>query len=662
MSFSKAKIIRFNDVTVKGASSSTSNSTKDKLSEKPKKASSCTGNLSPGTSEHGSVKSAPGNFKTPTLPKKSKTATPATKPKPKDLFKTDLEALKEKTEECEQKTKYIHQLTEELEQCKKDLENVNLEKEQIQRENQNELQSLEFEMLQTMTKLQKQEEDAAIRIKQIENKLDSEVQQVKKANEYHMGQLVLDYEIKIKDLKESSERRKKSEFEELENEWKKRLQKKEEEHEAILKECQAISEYSIISCELEKKEVQMHLDETKAIYQELKLKYETLNSKQENAEKSLTDKEEGLSRKVKELSEIIDKQEEEVQKLKVEIKAYQITINNSQITIDVLKKRLIDSDRDVEQMKQELARCEGKLIDYEGKCIQLDNELSEAKKQNEDLELQYESSIKINENSIKLMKEQLINKVDWYENQVKIFSNKATEEQDVKQQILQQLNCNIEIIKQINLEVDKTEEYYALKIKDLMEVIDSYERKEQIWSEKLDAVNLEKKNLTIALNAKESRNLLLEDKLQELKNDYGELSEKCVYYKAKAEEFESMAKESSQTRKMYIDISGKYDSLLQDFEQLEMENRDRNADLLGMNKKLQRLLNVEQEFERVKKEKEMLESEKAFYKTKLDEQKLKKYKIASKDKENIGSPNRSLIESPNRGSPFRASPFRERNN
>jgi len=431
MSFSKAKIVRFNDINV-GTPVST-NPIKERTSDKTKKTKTgckenvspalsesdsikdgkgknfdkentkknCKENPSPATSENGSVKSVTGAFKTPILPKKTKTVSSATKIKPKELsrelFSNDLEALNEKNEECEKKTKYILKLTEELDTCKKDLINVKAENEQIQREHQNEMQELEFEMLKTMTQLQKQEEEAAIQMKVIEEKLQNEIIKLKKAHEYQIGQVILDYEIKLKDWKEGSENELQNRLEELEKTWKQKLKDTEAESDAIIKECQAIGEYNIIQCELEKKEVQKSLDEAILNYKNLLKKYDQLLSNQEQVDKNCANTEQKLKNQIKKLHEKIKEKEREVKSLNADIKAYQITLSNSQMTIEVLKKRLIDSDKDVEQLKHEMSRCDEKLLEYENKYFQLNEQLKEAKDYNEELELQYEASIKLNE-------------------------------------------------------------------------------------------------------------------------------------------------------------------------------------------------------------------------------------------------------------------------
>lgn len=645
MSFSKAKIIRFNDTVASTPSTTNYNLSKDKAPDKPKKANAnSVGPSSPATSENGSVKSVPGSFKTPTLPKKTKTATPATKIKPKDLFTNDLVALNKKTEECEQKTEYIHKLTAELDGYKKELENLKSENDQLQREHQNEIQELEFEMLKTMTQLQKQEEESAIKLKEIEEKLENEIEKLQKTHKYEFGQIVLEYEIKLKEHKEDTEGALKRKIEELEDVWRQKLEDQEKQSDAILKECQAISEYNIIQCELEKNNIQKSLDELRVAYKSLQKKYDKLVANQEESSKTLAIAEKKLEQKIIALNEHIQEKEEEIKKLNIDIKAYQITLNNSQVTIEVLKKRLFDSDKDVEQLKQEITRCEEKLIDYESRYFQLSTELKEAKDINEELELQNEAAIKCNETSINQLKEELLGRVDEYEKLVKQYKN--NEERHLQEEIKEQSK----LIEQINLQ-----------LKSLEQNVDNYVVKETIWNEKIEKLKEKHTNNQNLLEEKETRVKELEESLNELSEKNLSLNDRYMFYKTKSEELEAETKESSQTVRKYIDVSGKYDALLQDFDMLKLENKTYQNRISGLSEKLESLLKIEEEFEKLKKEKERLESENLSYKNKFDEQKLKKYKFAAKDKENLGSPNRSVVESPNRGSPFRGSPFRERN-
>lgn len=191
------------------------------------------------------------------------------------------------------------------------------------------------------------------------------------------------------------------------------------------------------------------------------------------------------------------------------------------------------------------------------------------------------------------------------------------EERELKGDIMEQLANNIEIIKQINLEVEKTEEYYSVKTKDLEEVIDCYKEKEQSWLNKIDELNEENENTKATLKNKDDKIKELEERLQEIEEKTEDMNAKYIFYKTKSEEFEFEAKESSQTRKKYIDASGKYDSLLQDFEGLEMENIEYKNQIAKMSNKLERLLDIEEQFEKLKKEKDILESENLSYKNKV---------------------------------------------
>ncbi|XP_050315134.1 uncharacterized protein LOC126749484 isoform X2 [Anthonomus grandis grandis] len=491
------------------------------------------------------------------------------------------------------------------------------------------MQNLECEMLELMSKLQKLSEESIIKEKEAEEILRKEVEGLKKSHEYKVGQVVLDYEIKLKDLKEANEGDVKEKLEKLEQHWKEKLENKEAESAAILKECQEISEYSIIQCELEKKEIQKLLDKEKMSGEALKIKYDKLLESKQELEASWETKEQELNSKIDKLTGIIKEKDEVLAKLQVEVKAYQVTISSSQVTIEVLKRRLIDSDRDVEQLKLELSKCETKLLDYESKHFHLTEQLKESQQCIEDLELQYNSSCVLNQGSINKIKEKFTDQVDHLKEQVRDYSKKIDAEACLKNDIMQQLNDNIETMKKINSELQKAEET-------------------------LDILSEENDLLKEEVEAKEKIIGELKQTITEREEVNKELNDKFLFYKDVLEEYEQEASESSQTRKKYIEISGKYDSLLQDFETVEMENRRYKSEMESLTKKLEHLLTVQDQFEKVKKDKDILESENLFYKTKLEEQKLKKhYKLAAKDKENIGSPNRSVVESPNRGSPFR---------
>lgn len=194
------------------------------------------------------------------------------------------------------------------------------------------------------------------------------------------------------------------------------------------------------------------------------------------------------------------------------------------------------------------------------------------------------------------------------------------EEQELKQQIMDQLNSNIEVIKHINLEVEKTEEYYAVKTKTLEEVIDCYKAQEKSWTSQMKELEVKNSGITKSLSDKDAEIIKMKERLNELEEINDDLKDKCTYYKSKAEEFEVESKESSQTRKKYIEISGKYDALLQEFEHLEMENLVNKSKLAEAVKKVDYLLKIQEEFEKLQKEKEVLENENMFYKNKVSTQ------------------------------------------
>lgn len=250
----------------------------------------------------------------------------------------------------------------------------------------------------------------------------------------------------------------------LENEWKNKLIVQQRQSDDILKECQAISEYNIIQCEVEKNNITKELKENAEELKRLKLNYgETLENFNQlkntykELKKELNLKKEQLDVIKKELqNEILDYKKQLNQALKEKV-AYEYTIKNSQVTIDVLKRRLIHSDKDVEQLKEELAECEKRLLQYEQKNLQLTSDLIQAKLFNEELEMQFESSIKLNCTDIDNMSEHLLKEVNDYKREVIKYKNQIKGEQNLKKEIIQQLHDAYDMINKLNIEFEQAE-------------------------------------------------------------------------------------------------------------------------------------------------------------------------------------------------------------
>ncbi|EFA02168.1 hyaluronan mediated motility receptor [Tribolium castaneum] len=266
---------------------------------------------------------------------------------------------------------------------------------------------------------------------------------------------------------------------EVEDGWKQKLEEKQREHEAILKECQAISEYTIIQSEVEKNQVKKLLEEKEQSHQALVKKFELL--------------------------------EEEVGFMKSEKHKYQLSISTFKDTIEVLKKRLFNSDRDVEQLKEELEKCEEKILTYEKKIAELSSQLLETQTANEELEMQYESTSKLMQNQVQTIEKNLLSKVEVLQNEAK------------------------------QLKKDK-----------------------QLLNEVLSQHHDQQKLLNEAQKAIEKSHSLIYD----LENRQSELEDRVRSYKLKLDE---ETEEAAEIRKKYIEKSGKYDELAHQFEQLLQE-------------------------------------------------------------------------------------------
>lgn len=299
----------------------------------------------------------------------------------------------------------------------------------------------------------------------------------------------------FKELNVLTEMQMKEKVHEVENIWKVKLEAQELESEAILKECQAISEYNIIQSEIEK-------NSFKNKFEEIKKSFEPL--------------------------------EERNKLLETEKRAYQLSITTFRETIEVLKNRLFDSDHDVVQLKEELEKCEEKIIYYEQKCSDLMNQLSETQISKEELEMQYESTSKIMQDEVKDVKRDLLEKVKALTDKSKQISN----DRDLLIEIREQYREQQILVKEAQKTISEAE----------------------VW-----------------FNIMESKQLDLETRL------------------------EKEIEDSAEIRKKYIDKSGKYDELAQQFEQLLQELDDSKSRL----QKLDNLLvSTQAEMEKHKQDKE----------------------------------------------------------
>ncbi|XP_068906364.1 hyaluronan mediated motility receptor-like isoform X2 [Tenebrio molitor] len=414
-----------------------------------------------------------------------------------------------------------------IEECKGELERERREarekKEKMRRDHFEEVELLITQHEQEGATIEKKLEESEERVKLLEETLKdanlrSELQIKEKTEEMQLldkrhreekdevGKKLEESEAKIRLLEENfkdvnvlTELQMKEKIQEIEVGWKLELMKKEKEHEAILKECQEISEYNIIQSELEKNEIKALLSEKEQSYEAVEIKREQL--------------------------------EEEVNNLKNEKHAYELSISTFRDTIEVLKRRLINSDRDVEQLKEELEKSEAKILQFEKKCIELSDQLQEAQNGKEELEMQYESTSKIMQSQVSAVEKNLLEKVDALSSE----SRKMLKDKELLDEVLQQ-----------------------------------YKDQQSTVAEAQEAIKLS--------------NSLIDS--MELKQS--ELEAELKVCMAKLEE---EIEEGAEVRKKYIEKSGKYDELAQQFEQL-LQELDRAK---GRTQELEKLIGPYQE-------------------------------------------------------------------
>lgn len=481
-----------------------------------------------------------------------------------------------------------------------------------------EVQEIEYEMLKTVTELQKltdkEKRECAAKIKQIETEKQQEIDQL--VQKYEEEQQILQTQSKnrIKQMEEDfkeanilADIQMKQRIEDVEICYKIKLEAQAKESEQILKECQAISEYNIIQCEVEKNHIKAELTEKSKECELLIAEKENLGKQYEELQKQFAEIQEKFEAMVKELSDTQKKLQEEMKKTEEQSlfdeRAYEITIKQLHGTIEALKKRLLSSDGDVEQLKSELDCCEKSKLAVEDKCNKLQEELQQVQNLNEELEMQNESSLKLTEEKIQSIETALLQKVDDYRAAAEMTMRESEEKlrdrdeklRDAMEQLHEQQKITNEchnLIKTTKLELERLEAInteYQFKNNRLENTLKHVEDEvavlrisEKATKEKL--LQAEKiKEIKIAENEKLKQELKCLQVVQEENETYKKQlaqhqkkSEEDLklkdFYKNKLNEYEAEIEECSCLRKKYIEQSGKFDELLHRYELLEMKN------------------------------------------------------------------------------------------
>nr|CAI5842017.1 unnamed protein product [Callosobruchus analis] len=341
----------------------------------------------------------------------------------------------------------------------------------MRKEHQMEIQELEFEMLKAMTELQKERENTEDKIREVEDKMQREMKvlqdgfsEEKRLLHEEAYKRIKEIENNLKEANYQTETKLKEEMEQIILEWQKKLQIQQTQSDAILKECQAISEYNIIQSEVEKNNIKLELEKINEEYKAMQDKYNKVVSEHSRTLSQYKELQVEMSKIVQELNDVrtnlhaeLEKKNGEIKKLNKDKATYEYTIKNSQTTINVLKERLIHSDRDVEQLKQELEQCEKKILEYEEKYVSLDCELKERQTYNDELEMQYDSAIRLNYVEISQIGHELFKKLDEYKQEGLMYNEKYNKEKQMKEESMKQLKDAFDVISKVKLELDALE-------------------------------------------------------------------------------------------------------------------------------------------------------------------------------------------------------------
>lgn len=488
-----------------------------------------------------------------------------------------------------------------------------------------EIEELEFEMLKTISDLQNKldRENASFEKKEYElnNKHTNDLKQLQDTLTFENTKTKNEYEAKIKQMEENcseikilTEMQCSEKCKDIEETWKMKLMEHEKRSEAILKECQTISEYNIIQCELEKRQVKEELSAKIKVVEGMRKREQTTGDNCTSC-KLLHDK---YSLLEMDLNNMITKLNEEQEMLELELsdcktyleavlsqkKIYEITLKKTHNTVEALKKRLLESDRDVEQLKRELEQCESDKLTYESKSNQLLEELNAIVKLYDDMEIQHEKYVNQTKEHVADVERQLCERVDTYKEVVEESKKTFNKELEDKQEELDDLL-------KVKLELEKVckdlQEKLQQKEFELSETLEQLHEQQRITCDVQlsigDAVieidNLEfdyNTNVIKLQNSIKKKNDEIDqlklaiqkgdksteaDKLDDLIKQVNQLKDKsnsyyqyCEYYKKKATEYEEEIEDLSKINKKYIDQSGKYDALLQKCENLETRSNE----------------------------------------------------------------------------------------
>ncbi|KAF2880219.1 hypothetical protein ILUMI_25955 [Ignelater luminosus] len=645
--------------------------------------------------------------------------------------------IDKKTEEIAIKEKQTEELQEQInELCKNHLQLID----SLKQTHQTEVDSIKTETEKTIAdmkqQLEQEQQNHIKQLKELRELKDIDIRTLKSQFAEDKRRIESDVEAKIKQLTENYEEAKvlaemqmKEKCNDIEMNWKLKLDEAKLESDAILKECQAIAEYSIIQTEVEKNKVIHELNEQKQEVDALKAQNMDLKSNYYNVNEKYKQIQVELSNVIVELNEVREDYAREkedykstIEKLTKDKHTYEVTISKTHKTIETLKKRLMRSDKDVEQLKAELEATEESKLEIEGKCNLLMDELQIVCGLCDDMEEQNQIALKITEEKVLQVEQELLNKLETFKQQAIEQVNTATEQLNKTKKDLtdtlehlhnqQKLNDEAQIViamsrKEIvrleqasDEQVHKNRELQAA-FENIQAELKTYKSNELALSKINESLNDENKHLQTTVQGIQKTNGDLLTQLNEFKEkhykesniensvnlqeNYQELTEKFNFIMKKLEETEDHNKKLQRKIDEQESLIGPFREHLEAYEMefralfSQKEDAEKEAKEMGM--KYAQILGHQNQKQKIKhlmdlkkKNYELIENKKDL-ENKLRAQdrtieKLKKELLnisvklpktirqQKEDKENFGSPNRTLNTS-RHDSP--GGPLKERN-
>ncbi|KAF5282743.1 hypothetical protein FQR65_LT02740 [Abscondita terminalis] len=464
---------------------------------------------------------------------------------------------------------------------------------------QKEIQMLETNMIQTTTHMQNLSDlqilNAEMRLNEYKQCKEEEVLKLESKNQ----SLYDDFEAKIKQLEENhkealilSDILMKEKHEDLERGWK--LKFEEVERRSLQNE----AEKNKILFELAQQKKKF--DEIRNIHVQMKTDYDYL----QNEHKKLRA---DLSKIIIELNTTRETNFKELRQREANVNQairekylYEITIQKTHKTVEALKRRLMKSDHDVEQLKAELEATEESKLEVEGKCNRLIDEL-------ETVTGLCDVVFKEEEDKILSLQQELLSKVDFFRMQADEKIKSTLQEldrtkidlTDTKKLLYEQQLLNTEAqncLAVCESEIDRLELLVQEYSSKSFEV--SYNNNEEQLIQQLSQSGLSDENSK------------LKTVIEFMKASEDDLLKQIIDLKQKLNQKVELLNQTKITEKMYIELEEKFNVTVEKLESENMQLRktvsEQNALIGPFRSQLQ---DYEREYEKVLNEKSNIEKD-----------------------------------------------------